>query len=126
VSLPLTTHQACDYLKLRQLYQIRFYESTVLAAQHVLPVTTFMIMPEVAIGFEVHPLSLVIVQTDLTRTSLSICSASARISKGQGYQGFLRKRAGSKGFLGAGHPLGSKRAQRSPGGGRARHPSKNA
>jgi hypothetical protein len=23
------------------------------------------------------------------------CSASARISKGQGYQGFLRKRAGS-------------------------------
>jgi hypothetical protein len=24
-----------------------------------------------------------------------ICSASARISKGQGYQGFIRKRAGS-------------------------------
>jgi hypothetical protein len=34
-----------------------------------------------------------------TRTLLdclaSLCSASARISKGQGYQGFLRKRAGS-------------------------------
>jgi hypothetical protein len=27
--------------------------------------------------------------------SLIHCSASARISKGQGYQGFLRKRAGS-------------------------------
>jgi hypothetical protein len=25
-----------------------------------------------------------------------ICSASARILKGQGYQGFLRKRAGSR------------------------------